>query len=99
MVRTVPQTAEDTQEEIDTPEDLAAAAEVGFDRVPRTPLGRSLMAARREFLAANGRFLTDEELEREIAERRGGVYGNEASDEDVPERSIAHRGPARRIER
>lgn len=41
---------------------------------PKTELGRFALAARREFLAANGRFLTREELEREIAERRGGIH-------------------------
>ena len=75
MAQPVPRTAEELPEDLDTPEArAAAAAAVGFDRVPHTPLGRKLLAARLEFLRTNGRFLTDEELEREIAERRGGVY-------------------------
>lgn len=45
----------------------------GLEDVCHTELGRLLIAARREFLEAEGRFLTSEELEREIAERRGGV--------------------------
>lgn len=38
---------------------------------PDTELGRLLLAARREFFAAEGRFLTREELDLERAERQG----------------------------
>lgn len=38
---------------------------------PDTELGRLLLAARREFFAAEGRFLNREELALELAERRG----------------------------
>ena len=40
---------------------------------PQTELGRLLLAARREFVAAEGRFLNRDELDRELAERRGGA--------------------------
>ncbi|MBA3416819.1 MAG: hypothetical protein H0U10_16485 [Chloroflexia bacterium] len=55
------------------PTDLDAAAARGLEDVRHTELGKLLIAARREFLEAEGHFLTPEELEREIAERRGGV--------------------------
>lgn len=38
---------------------------------PETELKRLLLAARREFFAAEGRFLSREELAQELAERRG----------------------------
>ena len=53
---------------------------VDLGYVPRTELGRLALAARREFLAANGRFLTRVELEREIAERRGGTHLHDLDD-------------------
>ena len=56
-----------------TPAELEAAAAEGLDRVRDTELGRLLIAARAEFLREEGRFLTREELEQEIAERKGGV--------------------------
>jgi hypothetical protein len=40
---------------------------------PQTELGRLLLAARREFVAAEGRFLDRDELDCELAERRGGA--------------------------
>lgn len=40
---------------------------------PRMELGGLLLAARREFVGAEGRFLDRGELARELAERRGGV--------------------------
>ena len=55
------------------PADLEAEAARGLEEVRHTELGRLLIAARREFLEAEGRFLTPEDLEREVAERRGGV--------------------------
>ena len=60
-----------------TPGDEAEARAVGLDRAPRTELGQLIVAARRAFLDSHGRFLTREELEREIAERRGGVVAND----------------------
>jgi hypothetical protein len=45
-----------------------------FDYVPRTELGRMAIAARREYFAAGGRPLGPEEIEREVAERRGGTH-------------------------
>ena len=77
MARSVPRTVEDPMDDMDPSDDLMSAAQVGFHRVPRTSLGRALLAARREFLASEGRFLGWEELEREIAERRGGVHAGD----------------------
>ena len=49
------------------------AIDLGQDGSPRTELGRLLLAARREFVVAEGQFLNRDELDRELAERRGGV--------------------------
>ncbi|MGH8573787.1 MAG: hypothetical protein ACREX8_14615, partial [Gammaproteobacteria bacterium] len=43
------------------------------DDAPQTELARLLLAARREYLAIEGRFLDGHELDRELAERRGGA--------------------------
>jgi hypothetical protein len=40
---------------------------------PRTPLGQVLWEVRRRLIASDEKMLTDEDLEREIAERRGGI--------------------------
>jgi hypothetical protein len=46
--------------------------------VPRTPLGRELMAIRKRILASGQPLLdTWEDLEREVAERRGGSFGDD----------------------
>ncbi len=45
-----------------------------FNYVPRTELGRLALAARREYFAAGGRPLSPEEIEQEVAERRGGTH-------------------------
>ncbi len=39
-----------------------------------SPLIQKLMAARREYLEMNGRFMTEEEVVAEVKERRGGNY-------------------------
>jgi hypothetical protein len=57
-----------------TPEEEAAARrelERGYQ--PKTKLGESLWRARQEFLRSGEPFLDADGLEREIAERRGGV--------------------------
>ena len=41
---------------------------------PRTELGKTLAALRAEIIASGERMLGDDELEAEIAERRGGYY-------------------------
>ena len=41
---------------------------------PRTELGKTLAALRAEIVASGERMLDDDELESEIAERRGGYY-------------------------
>lgn len=44
---------------------------------PKTPLGRKLLAIRSNIIADGLSLLTPEEIEREIAERRGG-FNNES---------------------
>lgn len=39
-----------------------------------SPLIQKLLAARREFLDANGRFMTEAEVAAEVRERRGGSH-------------------------
>jgi hypothetical protein len=46
----------------------------GLEHVVRTELGRLALAARREYLAAGGRLLDWDDLEREVRERRGGTH-------------------------
>lgn len=41
---------------------------------PRTQLGKTLAAIRAEIVASGEQMLNNDELEREIAERRGGYY-------------------------
>ena len=60
------------QEMEDTPVDLKTVHDpIEFE--PRTPLGQVLWEVRRKLIASGEKMLTDEELEREIAERRGGI--------------------------
>ncbi len=47
---------------------------------PRTELGRRLASSRAAIIESGIPLLDDEELAREIAERRGGVYELESSD-------------------
>ena len=56
------------------------AIDLGRPGSPRTELGRLLMAARREFVAVEGRFLNRIELDRELAERRGGASTDREGD-------------------
>jgi hypothetical protein len=44
---------------------------------PRTPLGQVLWEVRRRLIADGVPFLSEEEFERELAERRGGVSYDE----------------------
>jgi hypothetical protein len=46
------------------------------DEFEMSPLGRRLMEIRKKYIAVGGKLLTPEDLEREIAERRGGVIRN-----------------------
>ncbi|MBI4965786.1 MAG: hypothetical protein HY913_21085 [Desulfomonile tiedjei] len=41
------------------------------DNLEMSPLGNRLMEIRKKFIAEGGKLLTPEELEREIADRRG----------------------------
>jgi hypothetical protein len=54
-------------------EEVAARRELEKGYQPRTKLGESLWRARQEFLRSGEPFLDADGLEREIAERRGGV--------------------------
>ena len=45
-----------------------------IDFVPTTEFGRRLLELRRRAIASGQPLLTREELERELAERRGGLY-------------------------
>jgi hypothetical protein len=49
-----------------------AAAGDHFDNFVMSPLGKRLMEIRRKFIAEGGKLLSREELDQEIAERRGG---------------------------
>ena len=48
-----------------------------------TPLGRRLRQLRNEFIAQGGKLLNREELERELAERRGGLYLLKDEDQNI----------------
>jgi len=50
------------------------ASAVELDDVPQTALGRLAVAARREYFASGGHPLSRDEIEREVAERRGGTH-------------------------
>ncbi len=52
--------------------DVDSLAELGY--APSTDLERLAVAARREYFAAGGRPLSREEIEAEVAERRGGTH-------------------------
>ncbi len=67
-------------------EETIAPAPAGADSVydfEMSPLGRRLMEIRKKFISEGGKLLTPEELEREIAERRGGVYAREYEEDNV----------------
>lgn len=55
----------------------AEGVEDDIDFVPRTEFGRRLLELRRRNIAAGQPLLDWAELEHEIAERRGGVYGSD----------------------
>ena len=48
-----------------------------------TPLGRRLRQLRNEFIAQGGKLLNREELELELAERRGGLYLLKDEDQNI----------------
>jgi hypothetical protein len=55
-------------------EEATAAATLATDRADdfeMSPLGNRLLEIRKKFIAEGGKLLTREELEQEIAERRG----------------------------
>ena len=53
------------------------------DEFAMSPLGNRLMEIRKKFIAEGGKLLTREQLEQEIAERRGGVYGREYEEDNL----------------
>ena len=60
----------------DTPVDLKTVHDpIEFE--PRKPLGQVLWEVRRQLIANGVPFLSEEEFERELAERRGGVSYDE----------------------
>jgi len=68
MINTALAHASELREDVPT-DDLA---DLGYE--PTTQLGRSALAARREYLASGGKPLSREEINREVAERRGGTH-------------------------
>lgn len=52
--------------------DRADMIDIGYD--PRTDLGRLALAARREYFAAGGKPLSRDEINEEVARRRGGTH-------------------------
>lgn len=48
-----------------------------------SPLGKRLMEIRKKFITEGGKLLSREELEQEIAERRGGVYVREYEEDNL----------------
>ena len=58
--------------------DASATDDVLSEFRPRTELGRRLAAMRAAIIESGIPLLNDEELAREIAERRGGVYDSES---------------------
>ena len=53
--------------------EVEATIDLDPERSPRTTLWRLMLAARREFSAAEERFLDDAELDREVAAQHGGA--------------------------
>ncbi len=58
-------------------------AEDRADGFEMSALGNRLMKIRKKFIAEGGKLLTREELEREIAERRGGVYARDYEEDSL----------------
>jgi hypothetical protein len=61
----------------DAPGENAPPLEDGGEYTPRTALGRELVEIRKSIVASGQHLLDWDELEREVAERRGGVRHNE----------------------
>ncbi len=60
---------------VDAEEDDATGSDLAdIEYEPRTELGRLALAARREYFAAGGKPLTREEINAEVASRRGGTH-------------------------
>jgi len=53
--------------------EATSAAGLGDDP-EMSPLGNQLMEIRKKYIAEGGKLLAREELEQDLAERRGGVY-------------------------
>ena len=63
-----------TRRNVHSSQNAAVAEDVISSIKPRTELGKSLTALRAEIVASGAAMLNDSELEKEIAERRGGYY-------------------------
>ncbi len=63
-----------TRRNVHSSQSAAVAEDVISTIEPRTKLGKSLAALRAEIVASGAPMLADGELEKEIAERRGGYY-------------------------
>lgn len=55
-------------------EDKYLEYQLDLGEASNTEFGRLAIAARREYFAAGGRFLNEEEFARELAEWRGGTH-------------------------
>ncbi len=53
---------------------LAQTLKLESDFVPQTPLAKKLWKIRQQAIADGMKLLSEEELEQELAERRGGYY-------------------------
>lgn len=71
MARTQSPPLETVPPQAPNPDEVELEITLGIE--PKTELQRLLIAARRDFYERNGRFLTAEEIEREVAQRRAGV--------------------------
>lgn len=74
METLAPRTADLAVTEDGGRDDAEAVDPAGFGFVPRTELGRLALAARRAYHASEQPWLTREEINREVAERRGGTH-------------------------
>lgn len=63
-----------TRRNVHSNHNAAVAEDIISSIEPRTKLGKSLAALRAEIIASGAPMLDDGELEKEIAERRGGYY-------------------------
>lgn len=63
--------------------DAEVSAADRADNFEMSALGNRLIEIRKKFIAEGGKLLRREELEREIAERRGGLYAREYQEDNL----------------